>query len=47
MKVKMDAVKMDGERTGGDARWEIALPGENDLFSSDWHFFLYATDTII
>lgn len=43
--LKALAVKMDGERTEGDAQWELRLPEENHLFSLDRLFFLYAADT--
>lgn len=44
--LKALAVKMDRERTGGDAQRELCLPEENHLFSLDrllflcrWHYY--------
>lgn len=35
------AVKMDAERMGEDAQWELSLPEENHLFSLEWLFFFF------
>lgn len=44
--MKALAVKMDGERTGGDVQWELSLP-DRTIFSLWIGFFLNATDSII